>query len=89
MKEIVKQAAERFASSLQNKYGNYIVGPAEPVVNRIRNHYLMELLLQLPRDSKLSAQCNRDIAMAVMDLYAVVPDRWLDYPAQRPVSTTS
>lgn len=82
MKEIVKQAAERFASSLQNKYGNYIVGPAEPVVNRIRNQYLMELLLKLPRDSKLIAQCKRDIAMAVVDLHAdkrfrsvvVVPD---------------
>ena len=61
MKDIVERGAVQFADSLRNKYGSYIVGPAEPVINRIRNLYLMELLLKLPRDSKLITQCKSDI----------------------------
>ena len=61
MKDIVERGAIQFANSLRNKYGNYIVGPAEPVINRIRNLFLMELLFKLPRDSKLISQCKQDI----------------------------
>lgn len=61
MKDIVERGANQFANSLRNKYGNYIVGPAEPVINRIRNLYLMELLLKLPRDTRLITQCKEDI----------------------------
>ena len=60
-KEIVDAAAHEFANTLKFKYGNYIVGPAEPVVGRILNQYLMELLLKLPKDSQLLAQCKNDI----------------------------
>jgi primosomal protein N' (replication factor Y) (superfamily II helicase) len=35
---------------MKREFGDLVVGPAEPVVNRIRNQYLMELLLKLPRD---------------------------------------
>lgn len=81
-KEVVEKAAERFAQSLHNKYGNYLVGPAEPVVGRVRNQYLMELLLKLPRDTKLIAQCKRDILEQIAVLHqdksfrsvTVVPD---------------
>ena len=37
MKDIVERASHHFANSLNSKYGNYLVGPAEPVINRIRN----------------------------------------------------
>jgi len=61
MKDIVERGANQFANSLRNKYGNYIVGPAEPVINRIRNLHLIELLLKLPRDTRLITQCKHDI----------------------------
>jgi primosomal protein N' (replication factor Y) len=61
MKDVVERAAHHFANSLKNKYGNYLVGPAEPVVGKVRNLYLMELLLKLPRDGKFIAQCKKDI----------------------------
>ncbi|MET0635287.1 MAG: primosomal protein N' [Chitinophagaceae bacterium] len=61
MKDVVQSAAIRFAESLQFKYGDYLVGPAEPVVGRVRNKYLMELLIKLPKDNKLIAQCKRDL----------------------------
>jgi len=61
MKDVVERGAYQFASSLRGKYGNYIVGPAEPVINKIRNLFLMELLLKLPRETKFIAQCKQDI----------------------------
>ena len=61
MKDIVERGANQFANNLRNKYGTYIVGPAEPVISRIRNLYLMEMLLKLPRDTRLISQCKQDI----------------------------
>ena len=60
-REVVNEAAYHFAKSLEIAYGKYIVGPAEPVINRIRNLFLMEMLLKLPRESQLIAKCKRDI----------------------------
>lgn len=61
IKEVVQHAAQQFADSLKNKYGDFINGPAEPVVNRVRNQYLMELLLKLPKDQRLITQCKKDL----------------------------
>ena len=81
-KEIVDAAAHEFANALKLKYENYLVGPAEPVVGRILNQYLMELLLKLPKDSHLLAQCKNDILNEAAILHSekkfrsvvVVPD---------------
>ncbi len=68
-KEVVERAAVRYAETLKNKYANYIVGPAEPVIGRIRNQYLMELLLKLPRDSKTINQCKKDLLEQIAILH--------------------
>ena len=57
----MERGAYEFAKALEHKYGKYLVGPAEPVIGRIRNQYLMELLIKLPRDSRTIAQCKKDI----------------------------
>ena len=49
-KEVVQSAASFFANNMKKDFGPYLVGPAEPVVGRIRNQYLMELMLKLPKD---------------------------------------
>jgi len=69
MKDVVERAAQHYADALRNKYGQYIVGPAEPVINRIRNQYLMEMLLKLPRDTKFIAQCKKDLLEQVAILH--------------------
>jgi primosomal protein N' (replication factor Y) (superfamily II helicase) len=82
MKDVVERAAVRFTDAIKNKYEPYIIGPAEPVVNRIRNQYLMEMLLKLPRNTKLIAQCKKDLLEQVAILHneksfrsvTVVPD---------------
>ena len=69
MKDIVERAAHHYADALRNKYGQYIVGPAEPVINRIRNQYLMEMLLKLPRDTKIITQCKKDLLEQIAILH--------------------
>jgi primosomal protein N' len=49
-KEVVQSAAQFFANNLKQDFGKYLVGPAEPAVGRVRNQFLMELLLKLPKD---------------------------------------
>lgn len=68
-KEIVERAAYHYSEALKNKYANYIVGPAEPVIGRIRNQYLMELLLKLPRDGKTINQCKKDLLEQIAILH--------------------
>jgi primosomal protein N' (replication factor Y) len=81
-KDVVFEAAHQFARLMETAYRNYMVGPAEPVVSRVRNLYLMELLLKLPRDSALIARCKEDIMRHSATLHAekrfrkvtIVPD---------------
>jgi primosomal protein N' (replication factor Y) len=69
LKEIVEKAAYEFALALKNKYEQNLVGPAEPVVGRVRNQYIMELLIKLPRDTKLIAGCKEDVIYQVAVLH--------------------
>jgi primosomal protein N' (replication factor Y) (superfamily II helicase) len=50
IKEVAHEAAERLGKGLQNDF-EYLVGPAEPLIGRIRNLFLMELLIKLHKDS--------------------------------------
>jgi primosomal protein N' (replication factor Y) len=53
VKEVVDDAAHQLSVALQKHMANLVIGPAAPVVNRIRNQYLMELLIKLPLDTNL------------------------------------
>lgn len=82
IKDVVHDAANIFADNLKNRYQEYITGPSEPVVGRVRNQYLMELLLKLPASQKIISQCKKDILNQVAILHQekrykgliVVPD---------------
>ncbi len=60
-KHLAEEAANHMAKFLSAKYAAYITGPAEPVVGRIRNQYIMEILLKLPKDGAMISQCKKDI----------------------------
>jgi primosomal protein N' (replication factor Y) len=51
-KHVAESAASLMANALAKDFGDHIMGPSEPVIGRIRNMYLMELLLKLPKDLK-------------------------------------
>ncbi|MFL5744488.1 MAG: primosomal protein N' [Niastella sp.] len=81
-KDVVEAAAQMMAFSMQGDYGKYLVGPAEPVVNRVRNQYLMELLIKLPKDGELIQRCKRFVLEQIAILHndkkfrsvVVIPD---------------
>lgn len=58
---IAEEAATIMAKFLEEKYGDYVSGPAEPAVNRVRNQYIFELLLKLPKDAQFIKNCKADI----------------------------
>lgn len=69
-RNIVQDAAHVFANALNIPYGKYLVGPAEPVINRVRNLFLMELLLKLPKDGQTISKCKSDLLKQIALLHA-------------------
>ena len=71
-----------FAAQLKPYLAHYMIGPAQPVVNKVRNLYLMELMLKLPKDSTTIQQAKQLIYTSTAMLHAdkrfrsvqVVPD---------------
>ena len=61
VKETVDAAANKLTAALQKNLNNFVVGPAPPVVARVRNQYLMELLIKLPLDMKQIQQYKQII----------------------------
>ncbi|WP_233589181.1 replication restart helicase PriA [Gynurincola endophyticus] len=64
-KEIVDKAANLMARALHPLFGKYIIGPSAPVVSRIRNQYLMEMMVKIPRDARLLNECKHLIQQQV------------------------
>jgi primosomal protein N' (replication factor Y) (superfamily II helicase) len=57
----VESAASKLAALLKQDLKEYIVGPASPVVNRVRNQYLMEILIKLPKEPGMSLRYKKVI----------------------------
>ena len=53
-KEIVEAAANKLALFISQDLKEFITGPAAPVVGRLRNQYLMEIMIKLPKESGMS-----------------------------------
>ena len=54
-----EDSAQTVVNGLSKELGGYVIGPAEPVVNRIRQLYHIEFILKLPRDAGLHAAARR------------------------------
>ncbi len=50
LKEVVFDAADVLGESLKKDFDN-LIGPAAPVINRVRNMFLMEILIKLSQDA--------------------------------------
>ena len=61
IREVVQDAAALFALHLKKDFAQYVSGPAEPVVSRIRNQYIMELMLKLPKNGSTIAYSKQVI----------------------------
>ncbi len=60
-KTIVTNAAEKLVTYLNQDFKNYVTGPAAPVIGRIRNQYLMEILIKLPKEIGKSSNYKKAI----------------------------
>ncbi|MBL0133862.1 MAG: primosomal protein N' [Chitinophagaceae bacterium] len=69
VKEVAETAAKIFAGALKKDFGNYLSGPAEPIVNRIRNQYLMELSIKLPKEPGVLQQCRQQLLEQIAILH--------------------
>jgi primosomal protein N' (replication factor Y) len=69
VQEVADAAGQSMAASLKSEFGNYLVGPAEPVVNRVRNQFLMELLIKLPREAQVIQRCKQQIQEQIAILH--------------------
>jgi primosomal protein N' (replication factor Y) len=67
-REVAEEAAQVLSDRMKPLYGQYMVGPAEPMVNRIRNQYLSELMLKLPKDGTLVRNCK----LAILEQVAYI-----------------
>ncbi len=63
---IAEEAANIMVQGLKAGYAKNITGPAEPIVNRIRNQYLWELLIKLPKDVNIINNCKHQIEQQVI-----------------------
>jgi primosomal protein N' (replication factor Y) len=54
-KETVDAAANKLAALMSQDLKDYITGPAAPMVGRLRNLYLMELMIKLPKEAGMGA----------------------------------
>lgn len=71
--DVVQAAARQFADWLKPGFGPWLVGPAAPVVNRVRNQYLMELLIKLPKEANMVQKCKEQIQLLTAHLHQQPP----------------
>ncbi len=57
----VKNAAEKLSQSLRIDFKENVIGPAQPVIGRLRNQYLMEIMIKLPKETGMSLKYKKVI----------------------------
>jgi len=65
-KHIAEEAANIMQQGLSKQFGAYLNGPSQPIVDRIRNQYIWEILLKLPKDSNTVNNCKRSIHQQIV-----------------------
>jgi primosomal protein N' (replication factor Y) len=60
-KHLAEEAANIMMQGLKASFAHESNGPAQPVVDRVRNQYLWEILIKLPRDARRIRQCKKEI----------------------------
>ncbi len=61
-----ENAALVFHNNIKDQFGQYLSGPAEPVVNKVRNLYVMELLIKLPKDTRIISLAKQVIRQQII-----------------------
>ena len=62
---VAEEAANIMLKGLQTNFKQFINGPAQPPVDRVRNQYLWDLQIKLPKDKNWIDQCKREIQQQI------------------------
>lgn len=65
-KHLAEEAAHILMQGMAGNFLKEMSGPAQPVVDRIRNQYLWEVLIKLPKDAQKIQQCKREIMQQII-----------------------
>jgi primosomal protein N' (replication factor Y) len=49
----VHQAATQFGKRLRSRFGQYLIGPSEPSVARVRNMYIRQMMVKMPPEQQI------------------------------------
>jgi primosomal protein N' (replication factor Y) len=60
-KHIAEEAANIMMKGMKQHFGEMMNGPSQPIVDRVRNQYLWEILIKLPKDTNLIVHCKKSI----------------------------
>lgn len=67
--KVTIDAASRIAYYLNTTYNGWVVGPNAPVIQRINNYYLRDILIKIPRATKELQKVKNDIQQSINALY--------------------
>ncbi|MCC6584277.1 MAG: primosomal protein N', partial [Chitinophagales bacterium] len=63
------EAANKVADYLHTKYSGWVVGPNAPIIQKINNYYLRDILVKIPISYKELNRIKFDIQQAINGLY--------------------
>ncbi len=75
---IAEEAANILTRGLQQEFRDNLTGPAQNTIPRIRNKYLWNVLIRLPKDSATIKQCKDNILQQVALLNFTNPYKSVD-----------
>ncbi len=58
-REMTREASAVFANELRRYFGTRVLGPEPPLIGRIRNQYLQQVLLKIERNTRLAPAKNQ------------------------------
>lgn len=64
-----QDAVQKVAEYLQAKYAGWVIGPNVPIIQKINNYYLRELLIKIPKNYNALNRIKMDIQEAINALY--------------------
>ncbi len=66
---VLNNAAKLYTHYLRMRLGDRVIGPALPHVSRIRNYYLLDVMIKLERDAKLIRYTKQLLEEAANDVH--------------------
>ena len=69
---LLRRGAEVLAERLRSRFGRRLLGPMAPPVDRIRDEYLVGLLLKV--ETGASAQRARELLRTELERFSAMPD---------------